>query len=87
MIGKSEQTRPQCQQMACEVPAVHRRNVEGQQWFQRLRIIPVVEVALVSFQGFHGVECLRRTFDELSGRKVAEVIRGQIRQQAQGPCW
>ena len=81
MIGKSEQTRPQCQQMACEVPAVHRRNVEGRQWFQRLRVVPVVEVALVSFQAFHGVECLRRAFDELSGRNVAEVVSGQIRQQ------
>ena len=28
VIGKCEQARPQCQQMAREVPAVHRRNVE-----------------------------------------------------------
>ena len=81
MIGKREQSRPQCQQMAREVSAVHRRNVERWQRLQRLRVVPVVEVTLVPFQGCHRVECIRRALDELSGRNVAEVVRGQIREQ------
>ena len=80
LIGKCEQTRPQCQQMSREVPAVHRRNVERCQRFQRLRVVSVVEVASVPFQGFHRAECIRRALDELSGRDVAEVVRGQIRE-------
>jgi len=78
VIGKREQTRPQCQQMAREVPAVHRRNVERWQRFQRLRVVPVVEVASMPFQGVHRAEGIRRALDKLSGRNVAEVVRGQI---------
>ena len=44
-------------------------------------------MAPVSFQRFHGLERVRRAFDELSGGNVAEIVRGQIRQQAQVPCW
>ena len=67
VIGKSEQTLPQCQQMACEIPAVNRRNVEGQQRLQRLRVVPVIEVAPVTLQSFHCAEGVRCTFDESSG--------------------
>ena len=81
LIGKCEQTRPQCQQMARKVSAVHRRDVGRQQRFQRLRVVPVVEVASVPFQRFHRVERVRRALDELSGRNVAEVVRGQICEQ------
>ena len=76
LIGEREQTRPQCQQMARKVSAVHRRHIGRQQRFQRLRVVPVVEVASVTFQPFHRVEGIRRAFDELSGRHVAEVVRG-----------
>ena len=67
--------------MACKVPAVHRRNVGRLQWFQRLRVVPVVEVAPVPLQGLHRVECIRRPVDELSDRNVAEVVSGQIRKE------
>ncbi len=67
--------------MACKVPAVHRRNVGRLQRFQRLRIVPVVEVASVPLQGLHRAECIRRALDELPGRNVAEVVSGQIREQ------
>ena len=53
LIGKREQTLPQGQQVAGKVPAVHRRNVDGRQRLQRLRVVPVVEVAPVPFQRFH----------------------------------
>ena len=56
VIGKREQTRPQRQQMAREISAVHRRDVERRQRFQGLGVVPVVEVAPVPFQGFHGAE-------------------------------
>ena len=69
--------------MTGEITAIHRRNIERDQWFQRLRVVPVVEVSLVPFQGFHSPERVRRTFDEVSGRKIAEVVGGQIRQQGQ----
>ena len=52
-----------------------------EQRLQRLRVIPVVEVAPVPIQGFHCSQCILRALDELSGRKVAEVVRGQIRKQ------
>ena len=69
--------------MTREVPAVHRRNVGGVQRFQRLRVVPVVEVAAVPFHGLHRAQCTRRALDELSGRNVTEVVRGQIREQRQ----
>src|SRR3990172_1170714 len=74
LIGKCEQTLPQCQQMSGKIPAVHRRNIGGEQWFQRLRVVPVVKVSPVSFQSFHRVECIGRAFDELSSRNVAKVV-------------
>src|SRR3990170_6391354 len=67
--------------MSSKIPTVHRRNVGGEQWFQRLRVVPVVEVAPVPFQSFHCVECIRRAFDELSCRNVAKVVSGQICEQ------
>src|SRR3972149_4651348 len=76
LIGKCEQTLAQCQQMGSKIPAVHRRNIVGEQWFQSLRVVPVVEVAPVPFQSFHRVECIGRTFDELSSRNVAKVVSG-----------
>ena len=78
VIAECEQTRPQSHQIGREVPAVHGRDVCGRQWFQRERVVPVVEVAAVPLQGFHGAECIRRTLDQSSGRKITEVVGGQI---------
>ena len=49
----------------------------------RLRIVPVVEVPTVPFQGLHRVEGICRAFDELPGRQIAEVVGGQVREQRQ----
>ena len=67
VIGKRDQTLPERQQMAREIPAVNRRNVEGQQRLQGLRVVPVIEVAPVPFQGFHCVQGAGRAVNELSG--------------------
>ena len=87
LIGQPEETRAQGQQVAGEVPAVHRRNVEGRQRFQGSRVVPVVEVALVPFQAFHGVECLGRTLDEFSGGNDSRSRTRTNSPAAQGPCW
>ena len=87
LIGKCEQTRPQCQQIGREVPAVHRRDVRGWQRFQRQSIIPVVEVALVAFHGFHSAEGISRALNELPGRKCSRSHKRTNSQAAQAPCW
>ena len=83
VIGKCEQPLAQCQQMAGKVSAVHGRDVEGWQRLQGLRVVPVVEVASVTFQCFHRLECICRALDELSRRDVAEVVGGQICEKGQ----
>ena len=83
VVGKCEQSLPQCQQMAGKVSAVHGRDVGRSQRLQGLRVVPVVEVASVTFQCFHCMECICRTLDELSRRDVAEVVGGQICEKGQ----
>ena len=87
LIGKCEQTGPQGQQMARQVAAVHGRNVDGQQRLQRLRVVPVVEVAPVSLQSCHRVEerspCVRRVV-----RLKCSRSRRRINSPgAPVPCW
>ena len=78
MIGKRKQARAQCQQVSSKVPAVHRRDVQRRQRLQGLRVIPVVEVAFVTFQSFHGPDCLRCAVEHLADGYVAEVVCGQV---------
>src|SRR6185312_12037457 len=47
-IDQFEQARAQGQQVAGEVAAVHRRDVQRRQRLQGLRVVPVVEVAAVA---------------------------------------
>ncbi len=83
VISQREQAGTQGQQMAGEVAAVHRRDVQRWQRLQRLRVVPVVEVPPVTFQSVHRAQGVRRALDEQSGRDVAEVVSGQVRQQRQ----
>ncbi len=53
------------------------------QRFQVLRVVPVVEMPLIAFQGSHGLEGVLGSFQQLSGRDVAEIIGAQIGQQGQ----
>ncbi len=81
MIRQFEQSRPQCQQMPREVPAVNGRNVQRRQWFQGVCVVPVEKVTAVSFQSFHCAERVGRAIDESSGGNGPEVVRAQVRQQ------
>ena len=67
--------------MAGKVAAVHRRDIERRQRRARLRVVPVVEMALVPLELRHRVERIGRTQDELARRNVAEVVGGEIREQ------
>ena len=80
-IRKLEQALPQRQQVAREVSAVHRRDVEGQQRLQGLRVVPVVEVTSMPRQGIHRAQRILRALDELPRRKVSEVVGGQVREE------
>jgi len=55
--------------------AIHRGNIYGQQWFQDAVYVPVVEVATVPFQGFHGLKGIFGSLHELAHTNVAEVPR------------
>jgi len=81
VIRKFEQALPQRQKVAREVSAVHRRDVERQQRFQGLRVVPVVEMTSMSRQGLHRAQRILRALDELPRRKVSEVVGGQIREE------
>ncbi len=82
-IDQREQTLLQGQQGARQVAAVHRRNVDRLQRLQRLGVVPVIKVAAIPFQAHHRAQRAARAVDEASGRQVAEVMRGQIREQRQ----
>ncbi|KFB71345.1 MAG: hypothetical protein AW09_003508 [Candidatus Accumulibacter phosphatis] len=81
VVGQRQQTRAQGQQVAGQVAAVHRRNVQGGQRLQRLRVVPVVEVAAMSLQRVQGAQGIGRALEQLAGREIAEVVGRKIRQQ------
>ena len=54
--------------MAREVAAVHAGNIERQQGLEGSGIIPIEEVATVSFQALHGAEGIVRAPQELANR-------------------
>ena len=67
--------------MTGEIAAVHRRNIEGNQRRQGLRVVPVIKVAPVSFQGFHGAQGVGGPFEEPAGGNIAEIVGREIGQQ------
>ena len=74
-VAKGRQSGSQSHQVAHEVPAVHRRDIERDERQSRLGVVPVIEVASMALQRFHCPECVRRAHDESSGRHVTEVVR------------
>ena len=82
-VRQRSEARPQGQQMGREVAAVHRRNIGRNEWRQRLRVVPVIEVAPIPLQRFHRAQCVRRAQNELSGRKIPKVMRRQVGEQRQ----
>src|SRR5512141_340159 len=81
VFRKFEQALPQRQQVAREVSAVHRRDVERQEGFQGLRVVPVVEMTSMPRQGLHRAQRIIRALDELPLRKVSEVVGGHVREE------
>ena len=80
-VGDGEKSRPQGQQVPCQVAAVHGRDVGRQQRLERPGVVPVVEVAPVPLQRAHRGQRIGRALDQSAGRNVAEVVRRQIREQ------
>ena len=81
-VGKREQPRAQGQQVAGEVAAVDRRDVERRQRLERSRVVPVVEVARGGAPG--SASCRARSRCARSAAPavmIAEVVRRQVRQQ------
>ena len=83
VVDKRREPRTQGQQMACEVPTVHGRNIARSERQSRLGVVPVVEVPAMPLQRFHSAQCIRRARDELSGREITEVMRRQVGKQRQ----
>ncbi|MNS38645.1 hypothetical protein D3C72_709020 [compost metagenome] len=82
-VRQLQQSGAQGQQMACQVAAVHRRDIQRVQGFERLRVVPVVEVAQVAFQLPHGGQRGLRAVKQPAGLQIAEIVGGQVGQQGQ----
>ena len=67
--------------MACEISAINDRNIFGVERLQRLRIVPIQEMAVKPFERSHGPYCVARSFDQSPGRDVTKIIRREICQQ------
>ena len=81
VVGKRRESGPQRHQVTGEIAAVHRRDIQRRQRLARLRVVPVVEMTLVSLEGRHRAHGVRRAQQELAGRDVAEIVGGEIRKQ------
>jgi hypothetical protein len=73
----------QGQQVAGQVAAVHRRDVERRAGLQRLGVVPVVEVAAVAFQPVHRARVLAVRSIELLRPRCSRSHRRQVGQQRQ----
>ena len=81
MVAEFEQSAAQRQQVAGEVSAIDRRDILGQQRLQSLCVVPVQKVPVIAFEMVHRPHCVCRPVEELADGDVAEVIRGEIREQ------
>ena len=71
------------QQVATEVAAVDGGDVHRQQWRQRLRVIPVHEVAAMALQLVQRRQCRLQAADQLQRADPAELPRAGRAQQVQ----
>ncbi|HVH36620.1 MAG TPA: glycosyltransferase family 2 protein, partial [Tahibacter sp.] len=72
----------QRQQMAGEVAAVDGGHIARLQRCQRACVVPVVQMAAVALQAVQRIECGLQAFDHTPAREIAEIVRGQRREQA-----
>ena len=80
-LGQLQQAPAEHQQMAGEVAAVDRRDVQRQQRLERARVVPVVEVAAVALHPASVPNVLLRAVEQAGRGAVAEIVGGQVRQQ------
>ena len=80
-LDQLQQAAAEHQQVADQVAAVHRRDVQRRQRLERTRVVPVVEVAAVALHPGQGAERLLRAVEQPAGGAIAEVAGGQVRQQ------
>ena len=64
-----------------EVAAVDRRDVARVERRQRRRVVPVEEVTFMPLEAFERRQRAIETSNQRRGRHVAEIVRGQRRQQ------
>ena len=83
VIGQREQPCAQCEQMAGEVAAIHRRNVQRGQRHQRFGVVPVVKMSLVLRQLRHRRQRIGAALDQRCAGNVAEVVGGEIGEQCE----
>jgi hypothetical protein len=61
-----------------KVPRVHGRDIAGAQWFERERVVPVVEVPVEPLEPHHRRQGAGHSVDEPAGGDIAEVVGGQV---------
>ena len=84
VLGAAGQLAEPCReghQGAREVAAVDGRDVARRKRRERGGVVPVEQVSLVPFHRLGGCEGLLKTLHECCGAEVAEVVRGQRREQ------
>jgi len=69
--------------MPGQIAAVNAGNVARIERCQRARVVPVIKMTPKMLEFIQRIECLAGTFQHLTLRNVAEIPRGDIRQQRQ----
>ena len=82
-VGQFAEPGAERQQVSREIAAVHAGDVEREEWLERARLIPVVEVAAMPFESLHRGESGLRAANQAAGGEIAEVAGGKIREQGQ----
>ena len=75
-VDQAEQTLPQGQQMPGEIAAVDRRNILRAKRVERVRVVPVVEMAAILLHPFDGGDRLLHALNRLFEAQPAEVTGG-----------
>ena len=74
MPGQRREALPQRQQMGREIAAIYRRDVKGQQRLQRLRVVPIIEMTLITLQTGHAFKRQGGAFEKLRRAGIAKVM-------------
>ena len=69
--------------MARKIATVHTGNVEREEWFERSRFIPIVEMAKMPVESLHGGEGALRALYKAAQGKIPKIAGRQIGEQRQ----